>query len=742
MNKPEDVNYVKTSRDEPALPAGRSIQTKVNPRILKDTSVQYVKGVGPRRAQLLERLGIKTLEDILYYFPWRYEDRKNFKKISELTYGNLETTIGNVSSSKIITTPRKRIKIFELVITDDTGSLQCKWFNQPYMGQYFKKGQKVILSGVVKGSLSLGAGFSTVSLSSGAEMENPDFEHLDGEDKFIHTSRIVPVYRATEGLTPKQLRVLMFNTLNTYSSSITDYMPEEILKRNGLMPLQWSIKETHFAEEFHDVDALNKGLSPGHRRLVFDEFFLLELGLALMKKKKVSEKGISFSASADSPGGEKNKKTLVDKFLKTLSFKLTNAQKRVFEQVKTDMKMDLPMNRLLHGDVGCGKTVIALMSMLIAVDNGYQACLMVPTEILAEQHYINIHKMVEGLGLKIALLTSSSRTKSLDEISSGNVQVILGTHSLIQEQVRFKNLGFAVIDEQHKFGVVQRADLRRKGFNPDILIMTATPIPRTLALTLYGDLDISLIDELPPGRKPVITKVFFPAQKNSVHSLMNRELSKGRQIYIVYPLIEGSEKLDLKNAVEGAEAFKKIFPERNIGLVHGKIRQEEREAIMTSFKSGDIDMLVATTVIEVGMDVPNAGLMLIVHAERFGLAQLHQLRGRIGRGKYESYCLLMAYPPFSEDAKRRLKVMESTGDGFKIAEEDLAIRGPGEFFGTRQSGIPDLKVANIARDIGILETAREEAFTLVDSDPFFKKYPMLKNALYNKWQEKLELIKS
>lgn len=725
MNKPEDVNYVKTSRDE-------SHQTKVNPRILKDTSVQYVKGVGPRRAQLFKRLGIKTLEDILYYFPWRYEDRKNFKKISELTYGNLETTIGNVSSSKIITTPRKGIKIFELVITDDTGSLKCKWFNQPYMGKYFKKGQKVILSGVVKGSPSLGAGFKTVSLSSGAEMENPDFEHLDGEDKFIHTSRIVPVYKATEGLTPKQLRVLMFNTLDTYSSSITDYMPEEILKRNGLRPLQWSIRETHFAEEFHDIDALNKGLSPGHRRLVFDEFFLLELGLALMKKKKVSEKGISF----------KNEVALVDKFLKTLSFELTNAQKRVFEQVKADMKMDLPMNRLLHGDVGCGKTVIALMSMLIAVDNGYQACLMVPTEILAEQHYINIHKMVEGLGLKIVLLTSSSRTKYLDEISSGNVQIILGTHSLIQEQVRFKNLGFAVIDEQHKFGVVQRANLRRKGFNPDILIMTATPIPRTLALTLYGDLDISLIDELPSGRKPVITKVFFPAQKNSVYSLMNRELSKGRQIYIVYPLIEGSEKLDLKNAVEGAEAFKKIFPERNIGLVHGKIRQEEREAVMTSFKSGDIDILVATTVIEVGMDVPNAGLMLIVHAERFGLAQLHQLRGRIGRGKYESYCLLMVYPPFSEDAKRRLKVMESTGDGFKIAEEDLAIRGPGEFFGTRQSGIPDLKVANIVRDIEILETAREEAFTLVDSDPFFKKYPMLKNALYSKWQERLELIKS
>jgi ATP-dependent DNA helicase RecG len=400
------------------------------------------------------------------------------------------------------------------------------------------------------------------------------------------------------------------------------------------------------------------------------------------------------------------------------------------------------MNRLIHGDVGCGKTVVALMSMLVAVDNGYQACLMAPTEILAEQHYINIQEMVETLDLKLTLLTSSSKTKHLEEISSGNAQIIIGTHSLVQERLKFKNLGLAIIDEQHKFGVVQRASLRKKGFNPDILVMTATPIPRTLALTLYGDLDISLIDELPSGRKPIITGVFFPSQKDKVYSLMNKELSKGRQIYIVYPLIEGSEKLDLKCAVDGAEAFKKIFPTRDIGLVHGKIRQEEREAIMASFKSGDIDILVATTVIEVGVDVPNVSLMLIVHAERFGLAQLHQLRGRIGRGSYESYCLLMAYPPFSEEAKRRLKAMSSTNDGFKIAEDDLDIRGPGEFFGTRQSGIPDLKVANIIRDIGILEASRKEAFALFDSTISLEDYPLLKNALQGKWEGKLELIKS
>jgi ATP-dependent DNA helicase RecG len=704
-----------------------------------------VKGVGPRRAALLERLGIKTLEDVLHYFPWRYEDRKNLKRIRDLTYGNLETIIGEVTSSKVITTPKKGMKIFELVVADDTGFLRCIWFNQPYMEKYFKKGQKIILSGVVKGNFdtsrfrpSLIYGFNFGGLSHGFEMENPDFEHFEKENGFIHTSRIVPVYKATEGFTPKQLRTLMFNTINTYSSLITDYMPGEVLKKNDLMPLQWSIKEVHFPEEFDDIDALNKGLSPGHRRLIFDEFFLLELGLALMKKKEISEAGISF----------RDKNQLVDRFLKELPFELTNAQKRVFRQIRADMKSNLPMNRLLHGDVGCGKTVIALMSMLVAVDSGHQACLMAPTEILAEQHYINIHKMVEALGLKVVLLTSSSRTKPVDEISGGNAQIIIGTHSLIQEQIKFKNLGLAIIDEQHKFGVVQRASLRRKGtlsvqgFNPDILIMTATPIPRTLALTLYGDLDVSMIDELPQGRKAITTKVFFPSQKDKVYSLMNEELAKGRQIYVVYPLIEGSEKIDLKCAVDGAEAFKKIFPTRNIGLVHGKMRQDERENIMYSFKSGDIDILVATTVIEVGVDVPNASLMLVVHAERFGLAQLHQLRGRIGRGNYESYCLLMAYPPFSEDAKRRLKVMESTGDGFKIAEEDLAIRGPGEFFGTKQSGIPDLKIANIIRDVGILEAAREEAFALADSASFLKNYPLLKDVLYSRWQGKLELIKS
>jgi ATP-dependent DNA helicase RecG len=693
------------------------------PQVTKDTHVQYMKGVGPARSKILERLGIEILEDMLFYFPWRYEDRKDLKKINELSYGNIETTLCEVLSAEVITTPRKRMKIFEITVTDQTGFLKSKWFNQPYLERYFRKGQKVILSGVVKGN---------PYSRSGLEMENPDFELVGDEDKFIHTSRIVPVYKATEGISPKQIRTLMFDAVNNYLFLIDDYLPEEVLKRHGLKPLQGAVKEMHFPEEFTDVASLNEGSSPAHRRLAFDEFFLLELGLALLKKKEVLEHGISFKVEND----------LVDKLLKSLPFQLTRAQKRVIAEIKSDMQRPVPMNRLIHGDVGCGKTVIALVAMLIAVENGYQACLMAPTELLAEQHFINIHKLIETLGLKIVLLTSSSKGKSVDDISQGTARIVIGTHALIQEQVKFNKLGLAIIDEQHKFGVVQRADIRRKGFNPDILIMTATPIPRTLAITLYGDLDISIIDELPSGRKPVITKVFFPSQKDRIYALIKDELSKGRQVYIVYPLIEESEKLDLKSAIDGAGALKKIYPERKVGLVHGRMLRDERETVMTQFKSGEIDILVATTVIEVGIDVPNASLMLIVHAERFGLAQLHQLRGRTGRGGYESYCLLLAYPPFSEEAKRRLKAMESTGDGFKIAEEDLAIRGPGDFFGTRQSGISDLRIANIIRDINVLESARKEAFAFIDAEPDLKSYPLLKETLQKKWMGRLELVKS
>jgi ATP-dependent DNA helicase RecG len=542
----------------------------------------------------------------------------------------------------------------------------------------------------------------------------------------------VPIYKTTEGISQKQLRTIMFDAVDSYSYLIDEHLPAELLENDGLKPLEWAVREAHFPEEYTDISSLNKGVSPAHKRLVFDEFFLLEAGLALLKKRETREKGISFG----------NGKELIGKFLEELPFELTGAQKKVLEQISGDMKRDLPMNRLIHGDVGCGKTVVALISILKAVGSGYQACLMAPTELLAEQHFINIHRMVEALGLNVLLLTSSSGKKAAERVSSGDAHVVIGTHAIIQEHVEFKKLGLAIIDEQHRFGVVQRAALRRKGDNPDILIMTATPIPRTLALTLYGDLDVSVIDELPAGRKPIITKTFFSSQKEKIYSLLEGEMAKGRQVYIVYPLIEESEKLDLKSAIDGAEALKNMFSKRKIGLVHGKMRHDEREAVMARFKAGEIDMLVATTVIEVGIDVPNASLMLIVHAERFGLAQLHQLRGRIGRGGYESWCLLLAYHPLSDDASRRLKAMESTSDGFRIAEEDLSIRGPGEFFGTRQSGMPDLHLANIVRDIGVLETARKKAFDLIDADPELRAHPSLKEALMEKWMGRLELIKS
>ncbi|MDO8746466.1 MAG: ATP-dependent DNA helicase RecG, partial [Thermodesulfovibrionales bacterium] len=453
-------------------------------------------------------------------------------------------------------------------------------------------------------------------------------------------------------------------------------------------------------------------------RLYFDELFKFELGLSVIKKGKEVEKGIAFGSDG----------ILVRKFISTLKFKLTSAQQRVFEEILHDMRNPHPMNRLLQGDVGCGKTVIAVMAMLTAAECGYQAALMAPTEILAGQHYINIHKMIEDMGLKVCLMTGSKKKEREAlrcDIASGKINIIIGTHALIQEGVEFKNLGLAIIDEQQRFGVMQRQLLRKKAVNPDVLVMTATPIPRTLSMTLYGDLDYSVIDELPPGRRPVITRLFNVGQKEYIYRAIAEETKKGRQVYVVYPVIDETEKTNLKSAIVGREALEKIFPELKVELIHGRLKPQERENVMASFKKGDIDLLVSTTVIEVGVDVPNAAMMLIVHAERFGLSQLHQLRGRVGRGGSQSYCFLLMYEPVGEDARRRLDIMVKSSDGFKIAEEDLNIRGPGEFFGTRQAGMPDLRLANIVRDARLLDTARKEAFALIDKDSELNSFPEL-----------------
>jgi ATP-dependent DNA helicase RecG len=688
--------------------------------------IQYIKGVGPRRAALLAKLGLETVRDVLFYLPSRYEDRSSIRKIVQLSFGEIQTVTGKVLKAEVApASPRRpRLKILSVVITDGSGALTAKWFNQSYLGKLFKPSQKVVFYGPVKANY----------WGSGFEMVNPEFEIIEDDDEdsdHINTGRIVPVYGLTEGISQRQLRKIVHTALASSLANIQDPMPEDIITEIALPPLSKSIESVHFPPGGTSLNDLNGGTSPYHQRLAFDELFTLQLGLAAIKNNEVLEKGISFA-----PTGR-----LTAKLLEKLPFKLTGAQQRVIDDIIKDMKSTSPMNRLIQGDVGCGKTVVAFIAMLTAVESGYQAALMAPTEILAEQHYLNIRGLAESLGLKVHLLTGSKKDKDYEVISSGSAKVVIGTHALIQEAVTFKKLGLIVIDEQHRFGVMQRAMLRRKGTNPDTLIMTATPIPRTLAITLYGDLHYSLIDELPPNRTPVVTKVLRENQKSGVYDMMDREIKTGRQVYVVYPLIEESEKSNLKAAITGTEALQKKFPDYRVGLIHGKLPTAERDEIMSDFKAGRIQILVSTTVIEVGVDVPNATLMVIIHAERFGLSQLHQLRGRVGRGAAKSHCLLLNYGG-SADAMKRLDVMARTNDGFRIAEKDLEIRGPGEFFGTKQSGLPDLKAANLLRDYKLLEIARKQAFGLIGKDPSLSAHPKLRRNLEDFWGKRLELFKT
>lgn len=687
--------------------------------------VRYVKGVGPQKSDQLARLGIRTIRDALFYLPYRYENRTSPCRISELKINTPSVVIGKIIKSEILTpNPKSGLRIFELIVSDGSGIIRAKWFNQTYLERVFKNGQQVVIYGHVKYHLT------------GFEMHNPEYEILDSDDlNFdkkslgIHTGRIVPIYRLTEGLSQRQMRSIMYNIVNNYLEYISDPIPEEIIKAHDLPDIRESLYNVHFPNSSVSIDELNRGNSIFHKRLIFDELFKFQVGLALMKGKDTLQKGIAFNCNGE----------LINRLLKKLPFQLTGAQKRVFEEIYRDMRSPYQMNRLIQGDVGSGKTIVALMAMLVAVECGYQSALMVPTEILAEQHYINIHKLIEDLGLKIILMTKNTRYRP--NLSSPiDADIIIGTHALIQENVQFKQLGLVVIDEQHRFGVMQRAILKKKGMNPDTLVMTATPIPRTLAMTLYGDLDYSIIDELPPNRKPVITRLFYEKNKNYIYEAIERITKMGKQVYIVYPLIEESEKIDLRHATAGADRLQKKFPHLKVGLIHGRMRGLEREQIMLDFQKGHIHILVSTSVIEVGVDVPNATLIVIIHAERFGLSQLHQLRGRVGRGGDQSYCFLLSYGG-GEEARKRLEIMVKTNDGFEIAEEDLKIRGPGEFFGTKQSGMPDLKIANLLRDIKILEIARKEAIFLTEADPNLKNYPELKISIEDLWSNKLELLK-
>jgi len=692
------------------------------------TPIQYVKGVGPKLAKLFEKKGILTVEDALYFLPRCYEDRRNLKKMSELKAGRKETGFGEILLSGVAFYQNKKKRVFEVVVGDGSGTTTLKWFhgNERYLRERFKKGRQMIFSGDVKW------------FNSQREIHHPDVEIVDGdiEKDYLNFKRIVPVYSETEGLYQRTLRRLMNTILEGYADELSSPIPSEIAGRQNLIDFSDAFRRVHFPPEGESMDALNLQRSDGHRRIIFDEFFFLELGMALKKRGVALETGISFRTEG----------TLSQKLLNQLDFKLTRAQERVLAEIKADLQKPHPMNRLIQGDVGSGKTVVALLTCLFVLECGYQAAIMVPTEVLAEQHFLNLHRWVEPLGIKVGLLTSSVKSSEREDlyqrIRTGHIQLVIGTHAVIQEAVEFNRLGLAVIDEQHKFGVVQRGLLKKKGESPDVLVMTATPIPRTLAMTLYGDLDVSLIDEMPPGRVPVETKVFPESARAKVYRIVEEEVKKGRQAFVVYPLVEESEKLDLMDATRMAEHLQKeIFPEFRIGLLHGRMKSDEKEAIMTEVQEGRIQILVATTVIEVGIDIPNASVMVVEHAERFGLSQLHQLRGRIGRGRYPSKCILLAQYRSSEEAKARLRAMEKTTDGFKIAEEDLALRGPGEFFGIRQSGLPDFRVAHVIRDTPILIEARKEAFRLIQEDPelVHPAHGGLKDLFIKRWRGRMEL---
>jgi ATP-dependent DNA helicase RecG len=692
------------------------------------TPIQYVKGVGPKLAKLFERKGIRTVEDALYYLPRAYEDRRNLKKISELRVGQKETGLGEILLSGVAFYQNKRKRVFEAVVGDGSGVITLKWFrgNERYLRDRFRKGRKLIFSGEVRW------------FNLQKEIHHPDVEIVEGdiEGDYVNFKRIVPIYSETEGLHQRTLRRLIKSTLESYVGELSSPIPKTILDQQNLIDFQEAFQRVHFPPDGEPMELLNLHRSEGHRRIIFDEFFFLELGMALKRRGMALETGLSFKA----------KGLLARQVFSLLSFQLTRAQDRVWNEIRDDLERPHPMNRLIQGDVGSGKTVVALLACLHVIECGYQAAIMAPTEVLSEQHYLNLHRWVEPLGIRVALLTSnlkgSEREDLYQRIKDGEVQLVIGTHAVIQEAVEFQRLGLAIIDEQHKFGVVQRGLLKRKGENPDVLVMTATPIPRTLAMTIYGDLDVSLIDEMPPGRISVETKVYPESGRPRVYRIVEEEVKKGRQTFIVYPLVEESEKLQLKDATRMAEHLQKeVFPEFRIGLLHGRMKSDEKEAIMTEFKEGRIQILVATTVIEVGIDIPNASVMVVEHAERFGLSQLHQLRGRIGRGRYPSKCILLAQYRSSQEAKVRLRAMERTTDGFQIAEEDLALRGPGEFFGTRQSGLPDFRVAHILRDTPILIEARKEAFRLIEEDPglIHPAHFGVKNVLAKRWRGRLEL---
>ena len=691
------------------------------------TPVQYLKGVGPRRAGDLAAVGVQTVEDLLLTLPRRYEDRAVLQSIRDVRPGEATTISGTVLSCGLRTTRRPGFRIFEMIVQDASGRVRVAFLNQAFLKDVFAARQQVVLHGRVDRRPT-----------GGLQITNPDHEIVSDEEddargEPIHTGRIVPVYEKIGSLTPKSLRRVVHDALRRLPAEVNDPLPDGVRRSLGAPLRRQALADAHFPPPGASIEALDRFGTPAQQRLIFEEFFFFQVGLLL--RRRASDARV------------KPRRIVVDDRIRQaardlLPFRLTGHQRQALKEIVEDLQRPRPMNRLLQGDVGSGKTIVALLAALVAMENGLQVAFMAPTEILAEQHYASISRVLSQSRFAAALLTGTlparTRREAGSRIANGASQLVVGTHALVQGDVRFRALGLAIVDEQHRFGVVQRAILRDKGLDPDVLVMTATPIPRTLALTAYGDLDVSEIRERLPGRHPVKTLVRGEARRSGTYDLVRTELRAGRQAFVVYPLVEESEKLDLKAATEmAAELQARVFPDARVGLVHGRMATAERERTMAAFAAGRIDLLVATTVIEVGIDVPNATVMVIEQAERFGLAQLHQLRGRVGRGAARSCCVLMHAARLSDAAEARLRALAGTTDGFEIAERDLELRGPGDFFGTRQSGVPLFRVGDLLRDHRLMEEARRAAAAWIDGPE--AAGPRLE-AVRNAWTRRFGLV--
>jgi ATP-dependent DNA helicase RecG len=687
------------------------------------TPLQYLKGVGPRRAADFAHAGLLTVEDLLYRFPIRYEDRSRLQSIASLKPGRPASLAGRILSCGLRSTRRPGFKIFDAVVDDGTASIRVSWLNQAFLRDVFAAGQHVVLFGPVE-----------MRGSGGLQLTNPQYEILDEDDaQTVHTGRIVPVYERTGTVTPKMQRRLVYDALQLLPPDLPDLLPDAVRLKQEMPARYAALLASHFPPVDASLDQLNAFATPAQQRLIFEEAFLFHTGVAARRRTAAAERKAVVPTVDD---------RIRESARRVLPFRLTGGQKQALKEIVDDLQRPHPMNRLLQGDVGAGKTIVALLSALVAMENGLQVAFMAPTEILAEQHFFNVSRLLQPSRFRVALLTGATSTAArrdqLAEIEAGSIHLVIGTHALVEGDVRFNQLGLIVIDEQHRFGVLQRASLRTKGLHPDVLVMTATPIPRTLALTLYGDLDVSVIRDVPPGRLSTKTTAKPESRREDIYAFVRQQLDEGRQAYVIYPLVDESDKVDLKAATAMFDHLsQEVFPQYRVGLLHGRMKPDAKDRVMKAFAAGEIQMLVSTTVVEVGVDVPNATVMVVEHAERFGLSQLHQLRGRVGRGSYQSHCFLLYQAPLSDDARERLRAMADTTDGFEIAERDLALRGPGDFFGTRQAGVPTFRSIDLVRDRAILDRAKAEAEAWMESAA---PAPASLAKMLESWEQRFRLI--